>query len=119
MVSLVGVVTTVTSAITGAVVSVVVVSSVVPVAEYSSLSSLHEMMVRLRNEIRIMYKTLFIFSSIPKVNYYGLVLGEPYIYHNLGEFTRIGDFTWRVVSLDWITGGILARSLGGLGKKIN
>jgi len=30
-----------------------------------------------------------------------------------------GDFTWRVVSLDWITGGILARSLGGLGKKIN
>ena len=35
-----------------------------------------------------------------------------------GYFTRIGDFTWRVVSLDWIIGGILARSLGGLGKKI-
>ena len=28
-----------------------------------------------------------------------------------------GDFTRRVVSLDWITGGILARSLGGLGKE--
>ena len=23
-------------------------------------------------------------------------LGEPYIYHNLEEFTRIGYFTWRV-----------------------
>ena len=34
----------------GAVVSVVVVLSVVPVAEYSSLSSLQEMMVRLKQE---------------------------------------------------------------------
>jgi len=24
-------------------------------------------------------------------------LGEPNIYHNLGEFTRNGEFTWRVV----------------------
>ena len=24
------------------------------------------------------------------------VLGEPYLYQNLGYFTRIGDFTWRV-----------------------
>ena len=39
----------------GAVVSVVVVLSVVPVAEYSSLSSLQEMMVRLkRNRERMM-----------------------------------------------------------------
>ena len=44
----------------GAVVSVVVVLSVVPVAEYSSLSSLQEMMVRLKQEIRIMNKTFFI-----------------------------------------------------------
>ena len=22
-------------------------------------------------------------------------LGKPNIYHNLGDFTRIGDFTWR------------------------
>jgi regulation of enolase protein 1 (concanavalin A-like superfamily) len=47
----------------GAVVSVVVVLSVVvvAVAEYSSLSSLQEMMVRLKRDMRIMYKTLFIF----------------------------------------------------------
>jgi hypothetical protein len=55
--SLVGVVTAVTSAITGAVVSVV----------DSSLSSLQEMMMRLKQEIRIMNKIFFIFSSIPKV----------------------------------------------------
>ena len=57
MVSLVGVVTAVTSAITGAVVSVVVVA----VAENSSLSSLQEKTVRLKRDMRIMYKTLFIF----------------------------------------------------------
>lgn len=44
----------------GAVVSVVVVLSVVPVAEYSSFSSLQEMMVRLKQEISIMKKTFFI-----------------------------------------------------------
>ena len=43
----------------GAVVSVVVVLSVVTVAEYSSLSSLQEMMVRLKQEIRIMNRTFF------------------------------------------------------------
>ena len=52
--SFVGVVTAVTSAITGAVVSVVVVVvlSVVPVAEYSSLSSPQEMTEKLKQEIR-------------------------------------------------------------------
>ena len=55
--SFVGVVTAVTSAITGAVVSVVVVSvvvvlsvEVVAVAEYSSLSSPQEMMVKLKRK---------------------------------------------------------------------
>jgi len=43
------------------------------VSEYSSLSSLQEMMVRLKQEIRIMNNTFFMFSSIPKVKYYGLV----------------------------------------------
>ena len=48
----------------GAVVSVVVVFSVVPVAEYSSLSSLQEMMVRLKRDMRIMDKTLIkLYSS--------------------------------------------------------
>ncbi|SVB92154.1 uncharacterized protein METZ01_LOCUS245008, partial [marine metagenome] len=38
-----------------------VVPVVVPVAEYSSLSSLQEKTVRLKRDMRIMYKTLFIF----------------------------------------------------------
>jgi len=29
-------------------------------------------------------------------------LGEPYIYQNLGDLTRSGDFTWRVVNMDFI-----------------
>ena len=38
-----------------------------------------------------MSKTFFIFSSIPKVKYYGLVLGEPNIYHDSGDFTRMWE----------------------------
>ena len=57
----------------GAVVSVVVVLSVVPVADYSSFSSLQEMMVRLKQEIRKTNKNFFIFSSIPKVKYHCFV----------------------------------------------
>ena len=72
--------------------SVVVVLSVVPVAEYSSFSSLQEMMVRLKQEIRKTNKNFFIFSSIPKVKYYGLVVGEPNLYHNLEDFTRMWRF---------------------------
>ena len=75
----------------GAVVSVVVVVSVVPVAEYSSFSSLQEMMVRLKQEIRKTNKNFFIFSSIPKVKYFSFVLGEPYLYHNLEDFTRMWE----------------------------
>ena len=29
-------------------------------------------------------------------------LGEPNIYHDLGNFTRMRDFTWRVVNMDLI-----------------
>ena len=54
--SLVGVVTTVTSEITGAVVSVVVVEVV---EEPPSLLLLQEMTVRLKMDMRIMYKTFF------------------------------------------------------------
>ena len=58
----------------GAVVSVVVVVlSVVPVAEYSASSSLQEMTVRLKQKISKMNNPFFIFSSIPKVKYYWLV----------------------------------------------
>ena len=63
----------------GDVVSVVVVLSVVvlsvvvlSVAEYSSFSSLQEMMVRLKQKISKMNNPFFIFSSIPKVKSYWL-----------------------------------------------
>ena len=51
-------------------VSVVVVLSVLVVPD-EPLSLLQEIMVKLRNEIRIMYKTFFIFFPISKVKYYG------------------------------------------------
>ena len=31
-------------------------------------------------------------------------LGEPYIYQNLGEFTRIRDFTWRLSDCEELVG---------------
>jgi len=75
----------------GAVVSVVVVVSAV--LELELLDEAQEMIVRLKQEIRIMNKTFFIFSSIPKVKILlDIVLGEPYMYHNLGEFTRMWGF---------------------------
>ena len=73
----------------------VVVSSVVVVVVPEELELLdessffaQEMMMRLKRDMRIMDKTLFIFSSIPKVKYYGLVLGEPYMYHDSGVFYK-------------------------------
>jgi hypothetical protein len=66
----------------GVVVAVVVVVVEVPeeleLLDESSFFA-QEMMMRLKRDMRIMDKTLFIFSSIPKVKYYGLVLGEPNI----------------------------------------
>ena len=55
------------------VLSEVVVLSVVPVAEYSSLSSPQEMTVRLKQKISKMNNPFFIFPSIPKVKYYCFV----------------------------------------------
>ena len=46
---------------------------VVEVDEESSSLLLQEMTVRLKRDMRIMYKILFIFSSIPKVKYYCFV----------------------------------------------
>jgi len=37
---------------------------------------------------------------------YCLVLGEPNLYHNLGEFTRIWDFTWRVSDCEELVGEV-------------
>ena len=69
----VGAVVSVVVVVSSVVVLSVVVLSVVPVAEYSSFSSLQEMTVRLKQEIRKMNKNFFIFSSIPKVKYYCFV----------------------------------------------
>ena len=57
---------------------VVVVPEELELLDESSFFA-QEMMMRLKRDMRIMDKTLFIFSSIPKVKYYGLVLGEPNI----------------------------------------
>jgi cytochrome c-type biogenesis protein CcmH/NrfG len=72
--STVGDVVSVVVVLSVVVLSVVVLSVVVlSVAEYSSFSSLQEMTVRLKQEIRKMNKNFFIFSSIPKVKYYCFV----------------------------------------------
>ena len=34
-----------------------------------------------------------------------LVLGEAKLYQNLGDFSRIGDFTWRVSDCEELVGG--------------
>ena len=69
------------------VVVVVVVPEELELLDESSFFA-QEMMMRLKMDMRIMDKTLFIFSSIPKVKYYGLVLGEPNIYHDSGMFYK-------------------------------
>jgi cytochrome c-type biogenesis protein CcmH/NrfG len=72
--STVGDVVSVVVVLSVVVLSVVVLTVVVlSVAEYSSFSSLQEMTVRLKQEIRKMNKNFFIFSSIPKVKYYCFV----------------------------------------------
>jgi len=40
------------------------------------------------------------------------VLGEPYIYHHLEDFTRSGDFTWRVSVCEELVGITHRRWLG-------
>ena len=77
--SFVGVVTAVTSAITGAVVSVV------PVAEYSSLSSPQEMMVRLKRNMEKMMSICLTWFPISG-------LGKPKLYQNMWCFTRMWGF---------------------------
>ena len=72
--------------------SVVVVLSLV-VGAPSSLLLLQEMTVKLkRNRENIMSICLTWFPISG--------LGEPNIYHNLENFTRIGDFTWRVADCE-------------------
>ena len=64
--------------------------------------TLQVLIVRLKQEIRKTYIIFFIRSSIPKVKYYWL--GETSLYHNLSDFTRIEDFTWRVSDCEELVG---------------
>ena len=76
----------------GGVVSVVVVVSLSVVEEPSSLLLLQEMIVRLKRNMDKMMSiclTWFPFG----------VLGEPYLYQNLGDLTRMWNFTWRLSDL--------------------
>jgi hypothetical protein len=41
------------------------------------------------------------------------VLGEPNIYHNLEDYTRKGDFTWRMSDCEELSGGLLTGDDGG------
>ena len=80
----------------------VAVSSVVDEAPSSLL--LQEKTVRLKRDMRIMYKTLFIFSSIPKVKYYLYILVR--LINNTNRFVlqEIWDFTWRVSDCEELVG---------------
>ena len=87
------------------------VGAVVPVAEYSS-SSLKEMTVRLKQEIRKMNNPFFIFTSIPKVKYYWLRI--PIYTINRFVLQCVGDFTWRVSDCEefwWCVQGVEPRTL--------
>ena len=46
-------------------------------------------------------------------------LGEPNIYHNLGDFTRIGDFTWRVSDCEELVVVFTRDDVTDLAKSIN
>ena len=39
-------------------------------------------------------------------------LGEPNIYQNLGDLTRIGDFTWRVSDCEELNGSYSQEMMG-------
>ena len=71
--------------------SVVVLLSVVVevVEEPLSLLLLHEMTVRLKRNMEKMMIICLTWFPISG-------LGEPNIYQNLADFTRMRDFTWRV-----------------------
>ena len=79
------------SVVSVSVVSVVVVLSVL--FEPSSLLLLQEMIVKLKRNMEKMMSICLNWFPIS-------VLGEPNIYHNLEDFTRTGDFTWRVVNMN-------------------
>ena len=90
---------------------VVVVPEELELLDESSFFA-QEMMMRLKRDMRIMDKTLFIFSSIPKVKYYGLVLGEPNIYHDSVVFYKCMWIYLRVSDCEEIEGVTHKREWG-------
>ena len=62
-------------------------------------------MLRLKQKIRKMNKTFFIFSSIPKVKHYCLF--HENTKYNINRFVLQceGDFTWRVSDCEELVGG--------------
>ena len=82
---------------TNLVVSSVVLVVVPEFSVDSSFSSLQEMTVKLKRKRERIMSRCFTWFPIG-------VLGEPYIYHNSGCFTRIGDFTWRVSDCQELVG---------------
>jgi len=93
VVSLVGVVTLVTSAITGA------------VPFESSLLLLQEMIVRL---IRNMEKMMSICLTWFPIS----GLGKPKLYQNMWCLTRMWDFTWRLSNCEELVGVTYRRMMG-------
>ena len=75
------------------VVVVVVVVPEEPELLEESSSFAQEMMVRLKRNMEKMMSICLTRFPISR-------LGKPNIYHDLGDFTRIGEFTWRVVNMD-------------------
>jgi len=70
------------------------------------------MMLRLKQKIRKMNKTFFIFSSIPKVKHYCLF--HENTKYNINRFVLQceGDFTWRVSDCEELVGVIYRRWWG-------
>jgi len=81
------------------VVVVVVVPEELELLDESS-SFAQEMMVKLKRNMEKMMSRCFTWFPIGG-------LGEPNIYQNLGEFTRIGDFTWSVSDCEGLSGNYL------------
>ncbi|SVC99878.1 uncharacterized protein METZ01_LOCUS352732, partial [marine metagenome] len=73
----------------------------------SSFSSLQEMTVRLKQEIRKTYKIFFIFSSIPKVKYYCFVLENPTYTRIWGILQECGVLLGGCLTVKNYVGGLL------------
>ena len=72
-------------------------SEVVDVVEEPLSLLLHEMIVRIKRKRERMMSRCFTWFPI-------IGLGEPNIYHDSGDFSRMWDFTWRVSDCEELVG---------------